>query len=237
VGFQGVTRAPNQKCPLPNFLPFAPPTELRPTGGRYVSCDCHLDHHDSKRSTGFGFRKENIREIDGRGKCAPRYGRPKRKRSRRSRGGRPFPCTRSCGFEASETIPFPGADSIFSSPCGTISGRLRLPSAPLAPRSRRPKGFSPKDRRSALRSPPETRPRNKYTRRQRGASPDRPGGAFRAIAIWTIMIQSVAWVLDFGKRISVKSTDEGIAPRVMAVPAKTITADHVDSHPLILLDK
>jgi hypothetical protein len=38
-------------------------------------------------------------------------------------------CTTSCRFEASEPIPFPGADSIFSSRCGAISGRLRLPSA------------------------------------------------------------------------------------------------------------
>jgi hypothetical protein len=36
------------------------------------------------------------------------------------------PCTRYCGFEASETIPFPGADSIFSIGCGAISGRLRF---------------------------------------------------------------------------------------------------------------
>ena len=33
------------------------------------------------------------------------------------------PGTRSCGFESSGTIPFPGADSIFSSLCGAISGR------------------------------------------------------------------------------------------------------------------
>jgi hypothetical protein len=33
--------------------------------------------------------------------------------------------TTSCGFEASEPIPFPGADSIFSSPCGAISGQTR----------------------------------------------------------------------------------------------------------------
>ncbi len=36
------------------------------------------------------------------------------------------PCTRCCGFQASEPIPFPGADSIFSSRCGAISGRPRL---------------------------------------------------------------------------------------------------------------
>jgi hypothetical protein len=33
------------------------------------------------------------------------------------------PCTRSCGFESSGAIPFPGADSIFSDLCGAISGR------------------------------------------------------------------------------------------------------------------
>jgi hypothetical protein len=36
------------------------------------------------------------------------------------------PCTRCCGSEATETIPFPGAESIFSSCCGAISGQLRL---------------------------------------------------------------------------------------------------------------
>jgi hypothetical protein len=36
------------------------------------------------------------------------------------------PCTRCCGFQASEPIPFPGADSIFSSRCGAISERGRL---------------------------------------------------------------------------------------------------------------
>ena len=37
-------------------------------------------------------------------------------------------CTgpRSCGSDASEALPFPGADSIFSSRCGAISGRLRF---------------------------------------------------------------------------------------------------------------
>ena len=44
-----------------------------------------------------------------------------------------------------------------------------------------------------------------------GASSDWRGDTFRAIAIWTIMIQSVARVSDFGKRISVKSTVEGNA--------------------------
>jgi hypothetical protein len=34
--------------------------------------------------------------------------------------------TTSCGFEASEAIPFPTADSIFSIRCGAISNRLRL---------------------------------------------------------------------------------------------------------------
>jgi hypothetical protein len=36
------------------------------------------------------------------------------------------PRTTSCGFESSEPLPFPGPDSIFSSLCGAISGRLRF---------------------------------------------------------------------------------------------------------------
>ena len=36
------------------------------------------------------------------------------------------PCTRSSGFEASETLQFPGPDSIFSSRCGAISRQLRF---------------------------------------------------------------------------------------------------------------
>jgi hypothetical protein len=36
------------------------------------------------------------------------------------------PCTRYCRFEASEPIPFPGPDTIFSSRCGAISRRLRF---------------------------------------------------------------------------------------------------------------
>jgi hypothetical protein len=36
------------------------------------------------------------------------------------------PSTTSCGLEASEPLPFPGPDSIFSSHCGAISGRLRF---------------------------------------------------------------------------------------------------------------
>jgi hypothetical protein len=62
---------------------------------------------------------------------------PRRRSSRSlSRAAPPFcqseprsaarPLTKSCGFEVSEPIPFPGADSIFSSRCGAISGRLRF---------------------------------------------------------------------------------------------------------------
>jgi len=57
-----------------------------------------------------------------------------------------------------------------------------------------------------------------------GASSDRRGDTFRAIAIWTIMIQSVARVSDFGRRISVKSTVEGDT-RGIAVAARRIKAD------------
>ena len=66
-------------------------------------------------------------------------------------------CTRSSGFDASEAIPFPGVDSIFSSRCGAISGRLHLPSA-----SRRdPATESPRFKRSTIgsRSPPAREPR------------------------------------------------------------------------------
>src|SRR5271170_5608813 len=46
-------------------------------------------------------------------------------------------CTRSCGSEAPEAIPFPGADSIFSSRCGAISGRLRFAVSDETPRFKR----------------------------------------------------------------------------------------------------
>ena len=43
----------------------------------------------------------------------------------RLRPDAPRPCTTSCGFETSEAIPFPGADSIFSSCCGAIARQRR----------------------------------------------------------------------------------------------------------------
>ena len=55
---------------------------------------------------------------------------------RRSARSAARPYTRCCGFEASETIPFPGPDSIFSSRCGAISGQLR-PSLTMRPVSER----------------------------------------------------------------------------------------------------
>jgi hypothetical protein len=59
--------------------------------------------------------------------------------------------TRCCGSEASEAIPFPGADSIFSSRCGAISGRLRFCRRALSRRdSRRPKRLGSKDRQPGL---------------------------------------------------------------------------------------
>ena len=71
------------------------------------------------------------------------------------------PCTTYCGFEAFETLPFPGADSIFSSRCGAISGRLRFavrPSRAAIPATETPRF---KNRRSARRSPAGWRRRNK----------------------------------------------------------------------------
>jgi len=50
-------------------------------------------------------------------------------------------CTISCRFEASQTLPFRGADSIFSSHCGAISGPFCR--QPLAPQFRRTKRLDP----------------------------------------------------------------------------------------------
>jgi hypothetical protein len=47
------------------------------------------------------------------------------------------PCTKSCGFDVSEPIPFPGRDSIFSGRCGAISGRLRFAGSDETPRFKR----------------------------------------------------------------------------------------------------
>ena len=58
------------------------------------------------------------------------------------------PRTRSCGFEASETIPFPGADSIFSSRCGAISGRPRFAVTPS--RAAIPATETPRFKRSTI---------------------------------------------------------------------------------------
>ena len=57
------------------------------------------------------------------------------------------------------SIPFPGADSIFSSRCGAISGRLRF-AVRRDPSDRN--ALVQKDRRSARRSPPGWRHKNKY---------------------------------------------------------------------------
>jgi hypothetical protein len=72
------------------------------------------------------------------------------------------PRNHTYGFGASEPIPFPGADTIFSSLCGAISRRLGFCRGSLAPRSRRPKRLGSKDRGSARRSPPGRRRWNKY---------------------------------------------------------------------------
>jgi hypothetical protein len=56
--------------------------------------------------------------------------------------------TTSCGFEATETIPFPGADSIFSSRCGAISGRLRFVVTPA--RAAIPATKTPRFQRSTI---------------------------------------------------------------------------------------
>ena len=59
-------------------------------------------------------------------------------------------CTRSCGFEASEPIPFPGADSIFSSRCGAISGQTPFCAQALSRRD--PGDRTPRFKRSRINS-------------------------------------------------------------------------------------
>jgi len=59
------------------------------------------------------------------------------------------PRTRCCGFEASEAIPFAGADSILSSGCGAISGRLRFAVQSSRASIARPKRAGSKDCRAA----------------------------------------------------------------------------------------
>ncbi len=95
--------------------------------------------------------------------------------------------TRSSGSEASETIPFPGADSIFSSCCGAISRRLPfLPSSPLAPRSRQTE--TPRFKRSTIGSAVSAGTALRVTqlfsdpagfRRKRPHNPARIGGGLR----------------------------------------------------------
>jgi hypothetical protein len=59
---------------------------------------------------------------------------------RRSPRSAARPNTRCSGLEASETIPFPGPDSIFSSRCGAISGQVR-PSLTMRPVSEQARCF------------------------------------------------------------------------------------------------
>jgi hypothetical protein len=137
VGFQGVTRAPNQKCPLPNFLLFAPPTELRPPGGEIRFVRLPFGPSDSERSTGFGFRKENIREIDGRGKH-PKYRRRRASDQGRSRahvsGVRLIPASRPAS-----PLPTSGAaeqaNSDWCSPGGPGTHPVAAPGQRSAPPS------------------------------------------------------------------------------------------------------
>ena len=67
-----------------------------------------------------------------------------------SRSGHRRPCTISCGYEGFRAIPFPGADLIFSSCCGAISGRLLF----AVSLSRR----DPGDRAWELRNQPKSKP-------------------------------------------------------------------------------
>ena len=74
------------------------------------------------------------------------------------------PYTRSCRFEASEPLPFPGPDSIFSSRCGAISGRLRF----AVSLSRRDPTETPRFKRSTIGSgsPPAREPAREHPARE-----------------------------------------------------------------------
>jgi hypothetical protein len=119
-----------------------------------------IRHGEKLGFQGFARRKVSAQLRDSRARSAAR------------------PCTRSCGFDASETIPFPGADSMFSSHCGAISGRLRVCRQPLSPRSRRPKRLGSRSTIGSgsppTREPSRERPAREATRASRLPGVRRP---------------------------------------------------------------
>jgi hypothetical protein len=156
VGFQRVTREKNAKCLPPKFFaaPASLWSHFRlhnaafrrlAARSRARSVRSCSDDHDIAFPVRAGGLRGSVRAAERRRRfqfCIERFqvvgrlflqlvplghfqlcilavlGRSARSAAR--------PCTRCCGFEVSETIPFPGADSIFSIGCGAISGRLRF---------------------------------------------------------------------------------------------------------------
>ena len=142
VGFQGVASLPNRKYGLSKSFvapaPFRPPSSRpRTTFGRLAPCgfeegrrlawlqalrtiprqrarptfpaatgaDFSFASSDFKALGAFFCNFCNLVILLRRARSAAR------------------PLTTSCGFAASGTIPFPGANSIFSTSCGAISGQ------------------------------------------------------------------------------------------------------------------
>jgi hypothetical protein len=90
-----------------------------------------LCKHENFPPASFGAPRPSLamRAVSERGAFVPR-----------SAGSAARPNTRCSGLEASETIPFSGPDSIFSSRCGAISGQLR-PSLTMRPVSEQARCF------------------------------------------------------------------------------------------------
>ena len=130
-------RHPKRSLPLTGHDPVERHPEAHPSGAVRV-CSGWADEWFARRRQILGSRAFRSQTISGRGfsvlellRCHFRAGRRRRDRARslagggESRRGAVALCTISCGSVASGAIPFPGADSIFSSLCGAICGRIR----------------------------------------------------------------------------------------------------------------
>ena len=161
----------------------------------------------------------------------------------RSRGwSAAHPCTTSCRFEASEPIPFPGADLIFSSRCGAISGRLRLPSAS---RAAKPATETPRFKRSTIGSAVFSGSRaGSRTPRSRAAPPARCAfllgeGRFanpveRARAKSRFFPRFVSFQGFAGRKISASSRRRSLLPRDRrsATAGSDVSPDALSARPM-----
>jgi hypothetical protein len=131
-------RHPKRSLSLTGHDPDARHPAAHPSGAARL-CDGWADERFARRRQILGVRAFRSHTISGHGfsllellRCHFRGGRRRLARARSLAGGGASDtapshrCTISCGPGASGAIPFPGADSIFSSLCGAICGRLRL---------------------------------------------------------------------------------------------------------------